>query len=435
MKPLARRALLFLIWPRVFTRIAAGLRIVGVLPKRVYSQIPPTRILVVNLTSNLGDVIMMLPVVDALRTALPDAAVDIVVEEPMGAPLRAIPWVRQVYAFERDTCQIRVLGSYLRVFRMLRFVRRELIDRAYDLVLLPRWGTDPSLSSYLALMTSAQRRCGHDPDEDVASEPVLPGMASLLTAVSHGGNGLAEAVREQLVLLSSGVIKTLDPKEEERRRVESVLHMGRSIDLSLCMKRLGMDPDHEFILLAPGASHPVRCWPAERFAALGQALHKATGLDVYAIGGPADRALGEQLQSLSAGIIRSLAGQTSILEAIQLSRSAKLLVTNDSGPAHVGGSVGTPTIVLSACPRTSREEHANSPSRVRPVGPCVRVLQPQAPGAGCVERCNAPKAHCICGISTDSVLQEALELLHRDGSGGIFLIERTTAAGAPTATQ
>jgi ADP-heptose:LPS heptosyltransferase len=411
LKSMIRQMLLAPIWPRVFIVALSALRFLGLLPKRVQGKWPPQRILLVNITGNLGDALMMLPLVDALQDALPGAAVDLLVESPMDAPLRAVPFVRRVYCFDRDKKNFPLFWYYQRIYRMVSFARRELMGEPYDLALLPRWGTDPSLSSYLAAMSTASRRCGHNPEEDKTAESVLPGMAALLTNVSHGGEGLAEGVREQLLLLACGLKKEFDPASEERRPVQSVMEMGRSVDISACMRRLGISMEQPFMLLAPGASHPVRCWPTERFSALGMALRRKTGIAVYSLGGAADRTLSERIEALSGGAIRSLAGQTSILEAIALTQRAVLLVSNDSGPVHVGGSVGISTLVLSACPKTSTREHANSPLRVRPVGPMVRILQPEKFADGCDERCHASVAHCILGLTVESVLCEAEQLL------------------------
>jgi ADP-heptose:LPS heptosyltransferase len=404
LKSLARQMLLLPIWPRVFVVFLGLLRLLGFLPRRIPGKWPPERILIVNITGNLGDAIMMLPLVDALFEALPAAKIDLLVEPPMDVPLRGDPRIRRVYRFDRDPVKIPLATYFLRINRMIKFARKELSNEPYDLALLPRWGTDPSLSSYLAAMSTASRRWGHDPREDRMAESVLPGMTALMTNVSHGGEGLAEGVREQLLLLACGLKKNLDPAKEERLPVHSLAEIARSVDISACMQRLGIPPHQRFILLAPGASHPVRCWPPERFAALGMALLRDKGLPVYSFGGPADRAVCDAVEALSGAKIRSLAGQTSILEAIALTQRADLIVTNDSGPAHVGGGIGIPTLVLSACPKTSTREHAASPLRVRPVGPYVSVLQPDHPASGCTERCVAPVAHCILGIAVETAL-------------------------------
>jgi len=221
---------------------------------------------------------------------------------------------------------------------------------------------------------------------------------------------MAEAVREQFALAACGLPLSLDPDAEEKRVVESVLQMSDSIDSNDLLRRLGIEPDERFVLLSPGASHPARRWPAEEFAALGQGLSRKD-LRVYIFGSMNERALGDQIVALSNGMVRNLAGSTSILEGLALIRRAAVLVTNDSGPAHMGGSLGTPTLVLSACPESSKEEHANSPLRVRPVGPRVVVLQPELNTPGCSGRCEAPAAHCIQGIGIEQVVEAAEALL------------------------
>lgn len=403
LKAVLRRVLLFPIQPRMFLLEMRVLRLLRLLPQRSSGQWPPRRILIVNITGNLGDALMMLPTMDSLRRALPDAEIDIVAESPMDTPLRVLETIRRVYCFQSTRTRIPLLGHYLRVLNMFQFARRWFMGRPYDLALLPRWGTDPGLSTYLASMSSAAQRCGHDPTEEGVAEEYFPGMTALLTTVSHGGKGMAEGVREQLVLVACGLLHGLEPDAEERRPVESILQMGRSLDVAACMRRLGITPSGSMVLLAPGAGHAARRWPAERFAILGEALNRRTGAAVYIIGGLGDRALGQQIEALSKGLIRSLIGETSVAEGIAIIQMASLLVTNDSGPAHVGGGVGVPTIVLSACPETSTSEHANSPLRVRPVGPRVYVMQPREAVDGCGDQCLASDAHCILGLTVESV--------------------------------
>jgi ADP-heptose:LPS heptosyltransferase len=409
-KFLLKRLLLLPIQPWAFCAGISALRQIGLLPQRTIGVWPPKNVLVVNLTANVGDSIMMMATLDALHRLLPAASIDVIVEGPMHQALAEAPIIRRTFRFETRKARLPLVGHYLRVLSILRFARTRLAGESYDLAVLPRWGTDPGLSTYLAAASSAARRCGHDPKEELGTEDLFPGMTRLMTCVSTGGHGMAEAVREQLVLAACGLPLSLDPDLEERRVVDSVLQMSESADSNDLLRRLGIEPDERFVLLSPGASHPARRWPTEEFAALGQRLSRKD-LRVYVFGSMNDRALGDQIVAVSNGRLRNLAGSTSILEGLALIRRAAVLVTNDSGPAHMGGSLGTPTLVLSACPASSKEEHANSPLRVRPVGPRVIVLQPEASAPGCSGRCEAPTAHCIQGIRIERVLQTAEALL------------------------
>lgn len=418
-KALLKRLLLFPIQPWAFSADIAVLRRIGLLPRRAIGVWPPKEILVVNLTANVGDSIMMMPTLDALHRMLPQASIDVIVEGPMCQALAEATIIRKAFRFDSLKTKLPLLGPYLRVLSILRFARTQLGGKSYDLAVLPRWGTDPGLSTYLAAASSAARVCGHDPKEELGTEDVFPGMTRLMTCVSTGGHGMAEAVREQLVLAACGLPLSLDPDAEEKTAVESVLQMSESIDAHDLLQRLGVEPDQRFVLLSPGASHPARRWPAEEFAALGQGLSRK-GFRAYVFGSMSDRVLGDQIAALSNGTIRNLAGMTSILEGLALIRRAAVLVTNDSGPAHMGGSLGTPTLVLSACPESSKEEHVNSPLRVRPVGPRVIVLQPKTSAPECNGRCEAPAAHCIRGIEIERVLQATGVLLNDEVNPRVY---------------
>ena len=418
LKSLVKQVLLLPIRPRVVGWQLRMLRSVGLLPKRVRGNWPPKRILVVNPTHTVGDAFMMLPLLDALHRALPQSEIDVVAEPPMADPLRDVNYIRQVFVCSPPRSNNLFIRSYLRVFYMLRFAHREFMDQIYDLALVPRWGTDPYLLTYLAAMSSAPERCGHDPGDEVSPGFPFPLMDTLLTIVSRGGNGLAEGVRQQRLLLACGFVDEIDVVREEFRPVDSVIELGNSTDLGLCMERIGLSRAKSFILLAPGASHPARRWPADRFAELAKRLHETTGAEILTLGGASDYSLGTKIEELSCGVARNVVGKTSLLETIALMGKAELLIANDSGPAHVGGSVGAPTLVLSACPKTSICEHPSSPRRIRPVGPLVFVLQPAEPANGCGEWCTKQNPHCIEGISTHTAETAALSLYRKARSPG-----------------
>jgi ADP-heptose:LPS heptosyltransferase len=87
----------------------------------------------------------------------------------------------------------------------------------------------------------------------------------------------------------------------------------------------------------------------------------------------------------------------------------------DSGIAHIAGALGIPTVVLSPFPSSCAEEHPNSPTRFRPCGPRVRVLQPESPLPPCHPTCSFSGPHCIQQITPEDVLEAVRELL-REGA-------------------
>ena len=103
------------------------------------------------------------------------------------------------------------------------------------------------------------------------------------------------------------------------------------------------------LLIAPGASTPTRIWPIERFAELVTSLHRSRQMQPVIIGGAADRTACDRLQELTrdCGSI-NLAGQKSLAESLGLMRTARLLLTNESGPMHMGRVTRIPTVVVAS---------------------------------------------------------------------------------------
>lgn len=99
------------------------------------------------------------------------------------------------------------------------------------------------------------------------------------------------------------------------------------------------------VLLHPGANHPLRRWPVERFAELAKLL-AGRGAEVRLLAGPGEEKLAENIERLSQGAAKRLTGRvsTELLPAL-LSR-ADLMVTNDTGPLHIAAAVGTKTVSI-----------------------------------------------------------------------------------------
>jgi ADP-heptose:LPS heptosyltransferase len=117
------------------------------------------------------------------------------------------------------------------------------------------------------------------------------------------------------------------------------LYANRSAELPFAL------PAGRKIALNPGASEPARCWPAEDFARLAEAL-SAAGFVPLLVGAPSERPLGEKIQSIARVAIPNFAGCTSIPEMAALLAHCELLVSGDTGAAHLAAAVGTTVLGL-----------------------------------------------------------------------------------------
>ncbi|MBA2445147.1 MAG: glycosyltransferase family 9 protein [Nocardioidaceae bacterium] len=100
------------------------------------------------------------------------------------------------------------------------------------------------------------------------------------------------------------------------------------------------------VIIHPGAAYASRRWPPERFAAVA-AWAAAQSLPVAVTGSASERGLASEVAS-TAGLPDSavLAGRTSLLELAALVGDARLLVSGDTGAAHLATAFGTPSVVL-----------------------------------------------------------------------------------------
>ncbi len=163
------------------------------------------------------------------------------------------------------------------------------------------------------------------------------------------------------------------------------LYANRSADLSFAL------PAGHKVALNPGASEAPRCWPAENFALLAEAL-SAAGITPILVGAPSDRELCEKIQSAARVPITNLAGRTTIPEMATLLAGCELLISADTGAAHLAAAVGTTVIGLYGATAWFAE--------TAPYGDNHIILQTPL---------NAP----MSAISFDSVLAAALNHLGR----------------------
>jgi ADP-heptose:LPS heptosyltransferase len=147
------------------------------------------------------------------------------------------------------------------------------------------------------------------------------------------------------------------------------------------------------VAVHPGASVPARAWSPERCAELVAALAEA-GHEVVVTGGPGERELTARVAGVSG---EDLGGRTSFPELAALLAGARVLVSGNTGPAHLAAAVGTPVVSLYA---------PTLPAvRWRPWMVPHELLHADVPCAGCRAReCPVEGHPCLEGVSVADAL-------------------------------
>ena len=149
------------------------------------------------------------------------------------------------------------------------------------------------------------------------------------------------------------------------------------------------------VLLFPGAGHPLRCWPLDRFHKLADWLSRQ-GLNPCFILGPAEMDRGIRVQDFEHCVFWDLeALQTKLLQA-------RMVVGNDTGPLHLAGYLGIPVVSLFG---------PSSPAQWAPLGAKVITLDKACSPCSQTGRVLCRNPLCMTEIECSTVQQAVLELL------------------------
>jgi heptosyltransferase-2 len=113
---------------------------------------------------------------------------------------------------------------------------------------------------------------------------------------------------------------------------------------------------HPFAILNPGGNNPAKRWPADRFAQVGaylstaDAAHPAMAILINGSPGEADIcdaiAAGISREAPAAKVVNLSRSGGTLGSLKSLTRTARLMVTNDTGPRHIAAAFGTPLVSL-----------------------------------------------------------------------------------------
>jgi len=109
--------------------------------------------------------------------------------------------------------------------------------------------------------------------------------------------------------------------------------------------------DQKILLISPCSSHVFRNWRAERYAAVADYAIEQHGMTVVLSGGPSplERSVGEAIEAAVHNPLINLIGKDTLPQLVALLQRVDIVISPDSGPAHLANALGTPVIGLHAC--------------------------------------------------------------------------------------
>ena len=319
--------------------------------------------ILVRATNWVGDAVMSLPALRAIRERFPKARISVL----------AKPWVADLYGRESFLDEIIVYSG-----QSPWHTGRQLRTRKFDCAILLQNAFE---AAWIAWLARVPTRIGYKRD----------GRQLLLTkAVDVPKPG--EIPRHERfyyleLLRRAGLIDSLPTSESIR--------LGSGVALN----------ERRIIGLSPGAAYgTAKRWLPERFAEAAGTLATTRGASIALFGSKTERDLCEQVaQHLKGHQVTNYAGQTTLAQFIDLAARCELFLTNDSGAMHIASALGVPTVAIFG---------ATDDTTTGPTGLNARVVRHPVDCSPCLLR-ECPIDHrCMTGVSAERVVKEALELLN-----------------------
>lgn len=269
----------------------------------------PGRILVIR-PGGIGDMVMLLPMLEALRSRLPDRPIDIVCEARNAPVLR-------IAGFQ---------GDLLRYAEAPRHTLRELQARPYAAAI----DTEQfhHFSAVFAGLSTAPLRVGF------RINPQRNGIYTHLVSYDLDGVESEQFLRLLRALLPDVVAPPLEGLLDPRASSRVSLPTGLSL------------PDQPFLALHVGASIRHKRWPTERFGAVCRRLFAEYGWCTVLLGSATDAPEARSVSACAPEACRDWSGQLTLPQVARVCSAARLLLGPDSGLAHLAVALGTPTTTL-----------------------------------------------------------------------------------------
>jgi heptosyltransferase-2 len=320
--------------------------------------------LLIRATNWVGDAVMCLPALRAIRERFPQARLTIL----------AKPWVADLYS--RESYVDEVLRYDARSMKQKLALGWSLRSRAFDCAILLQNAFEAALLTRIA---GIPNRIGYDRD----------GRGLLLT-VAVPVPKVGEIPRHQRFYYL-----------ELLRRAALIAALPAADSIRLGGPRAERD---RIIGVSPGAAYGnAKRWLPERFAEAASDVARARGASIALFGSQNERALCEQVAALLGDLpVVNYAGQTTLAQFIDLAGCCEVFLTNDSGAMHIASALGVPTVAIFG---------ATDDTATGPTGSHSVVVRHPVDCSPCLLR-ECPIDHrCMTGVGAERVTAEALRLL------------------------
>jgi heptosyltransferase II len=334
--------------------------------------------LLIRATNWVGDAILSLPALRAVRAKFPGAQIAIL----------ARPYVADIYR-DQSICDELIPydpKSTHRGWRGRELLARELRTGHFDVALLLQNAFD---AAWLAWRAAIPERIGYARD----------GRSFLLTkAVSVPRNGQIPPHEKFYYLELLRRVSWIDSLPDDSRILLNVPGPARQC-AATTLAQAGARPNSLRIAVAAGASYgSAKCWAPGGFATVLNAICAHSDVDVILFGTSAEEAVSSAIAGNLRAAAVDLTGKTGIADLPALLSQCHIFLGNDSGAMHVAAAVGLPIVAVFG---------PTDPLGTAPVTPSVTIVQQKPYCSPCFLR-HCPIDHRCMTAVTPPMVEAAL---------------------------
>ena len=348
------------------------------------------RILAVRLDA-AGDVLMTGPALRALKESAPGRHVTLLTSSAGAAAARLMPEVDDVIEYVAPWMKPAAGDDPAEHLAMIERLRAEAFDAA---VIFTVYSQNPLPAALMTQLAGIPLRLAHCRENPY-------GLLTNWVREPEPDDLLRHEVRRQLDLVAS-----VGARPSSERLAVRVPEAAKQRMQALIAN---VDRARPWVVMHVGASAESRRYP--RFAEVARTLHEFHGWQLIFTGGPGERDLIDCVRDTSGVPSLSLAGDLDLGELAALLAEAPLLISNNTGPAHLAAAVATPVVDLYAL---TNPQHAPwmVPHRLLfnavACAPCYRSVCPEGHHA------------CLAAVTPEDVVRAALSVASdgcAEGSG------------------
>jgi len=284
--------------------------------------------IVVRGTNWVGDAVMTIPAVRQLRRIFPDARITLHTRSWAKGIFEDADFIDEILTFEPEKSVFKTVLAQAKVLQEKQFDLAVVFPNSFESALTVKLGKVSTSFGYAKearsfLLTDAVN---------------IPEWKNQKHEVFYYLNLIAEI--ENKFFGTKTVL-------ESEPRFDLTISSKRKTQARAILTEKGIDLSRKIVAFCPGSTNSrAKRWQMESYAALNDKIQTESGANVVLIGANSEADVSLEVAEKSKIKPFVLTGKTSLAEVTEILSVCDLLVSNDTGPAHIAAALGTKTLVI-----------------------------------------------------------------------------------------